>query len=352
MSAKSFSIAAALTTTCLFTSSAHADTPMDPVLARWDHDEHPDLRGVVILHKGRRLAERYYNGANPGAIHDMRSAGKSITALLVGIATEQGAIRSLDDPISRYWPEASGSAIGAVALRDVLTMRSGLAAFDEDPASPGNEDRMDVAPDPLTFVRQVPDADPPGMRYRYNSVTAYVAGLVVARATGRHMSDFARQFLFQPLGIRRLHWDSDAAGLTKGQGNLSMTTREMATIGEMVRNRGRWGHRQVVGASWIAEMLAPRVSISADDPYADHYGYFWYQKDQPIGGTVLGVSFASGNGGNKIYVVPDCALVVAITSSAYGHGYGQRRSESILKAVLAEAVGQGECSVNGEPKAS
>jgi CubicO group peptidase (beta-lactamase class C family) len=222
-------------------------------------------------------------------------------------------------------------------------MRSGLAAFDEDPASPGNEDKMDAAADPLAFVRAVPRAGPPGDRYRYNSVTAYAAGVVVANATGERMSDFARRRLFAPLGITRWRWDGDAAGMTKGQGNLWLGTRDLAQIGEMVRDGGRARGRQVVSSGWIDTMLTPRVNIASDDPYADDYGYFWYRKEHRLAGMTIPVSFASGNGGNKIYVVPACDLVVAITSSAYGHGYGQRRSEAVLKAVLTFEAEAGAC---------
>jgi CubicO group peptidase (beta-lactamase class C family) len=320
---------------------------VNAVLAGWDHDEHSDLRGVVVVQDGRRVAERYYNGASSSELHDIRSAGKSITALLVGIAIDRGAITSVDDPVSRYWPEAAGSAIGAAPLRDVLSMRSGLAAFDEDPASPGNEDRMDASGDPLTFVRHVPAGDAPGTRYRYNSATAYTAGVVVASATRQKMSSFARLRLFRPLGITRWEWQSDASGMTKGQGNLSLTTRELASIGEMVRNNGLAHGRRIVSARWIAAMLAPHVSIGADDPYADQYGYFWYRKVQQVAGRAIPVSFASGNGGNKIYVVPACHLVVAITSSAYSHGYGQRRSEAVLKSVLTTEAQAGKCQPRG-----
>lgn len=248
---------------------------------------------------------------------------------------DRGNIHSVDDKVAIYWPEAQGSAIGEVAIRDILTMRSGLAAFDDDPASPGNEDKMDVAPDPLAFLLSVPRSDPPGLRYRYNSLTAYAAGILVAKATGRSMADFAGTALFAPLGIRHWQWASDAAGFTKGQGNLSLTTRSLASIGEMVRCRGRYRGHRVVSARWIRAALSPKVSIADSDPYADGYGYFWYAKVQRIGGKSVPVSFASGNGGNKIYVIPSRHMVVAITSSAYGHGYGQRRSEAILKAVLA-----------------
>lgn len=320
---------------------------LSTVLARWDRDEHPDLRGVVVLRDGQPIVERYYNGAEPDELHDIRSAGKGVTALLVGIAVDRGAIRSVDDSVAQYWTAAADSAIGAVPLRDVLTMRSGLAAFDEDPASPGNEDLMDASPDPLAFVRTVPRADPPGSRYRYNSVTAYAAGVVVAEATGAKMSDFAERRLFTPLGITRWRWDTDAGGVTKGQGNLWLTTRDLAAIGEMVRNGGHSRGQRVVSTRWIADMLAPKVNIAADDPYADGYGYFWYSKDYRFADADVAVSFASGNGGNKIYVVPTCRLVIAITSSAYGRGYGQRRSEAILKAILATEIAGGGCRTSG-----
>ncbi|HUD41156.1 MAG TPA: serine hydrolase [Dokdonella sp.] len=322
------------------------------VLTRWDHDEHPGLRGVVVLWDGQPLAERYYNGATPEDLNDIRSAGKSITALLVGIAIDRGSIQSVDDPVARYWAAAADSAVGPVPLADVLTMRSGLDAFDDDPASPGNEDLMDASSDPRAFALAVPRGDPPGSRYRYNSVTAYVAGVVVAEATGMRMSDFAGLRLFTPLGITRWRWDADAAGVTKGQGNLWLATRGLAAIGEMVRNGGQSRGRRVVSAQWITDMLAPKVNIAADDPYADGYGYFWYRKEYRVADVRIPVSFASGNGGNKIYVVPTCRLVVAVTSSAYGHGYGQRRSEAILKAILDAQNATGGCKASDSASAA
>ena len=93
--------------------------------------------------------------------------------------------------------------------------------------------------------------------------------------------------------------------------------------------------RRIVSAAWLRDALTPHVAIGDSDPYADGYGYYWYAKSHDINGTQVPVRFASGNGGNKIYVVPSRQMVVAITSSAYGKGYGQRRSEANLKALLA-----------------
>lgn len=314
--------------------SADISARVAPVLASRDADEHSDLRGVVIHRKGQLVAERYFNGETPSGLHDIRSAGKSVTALLVGAAMDRGMIKSVFDPAYRYWSQAAGSAIGDVKLRDVLTMRSGLAANDQVTTSPGNEDRFNQATDPLQFLLQKPRKTPPGTAYVYNSLTAYTAGLLVEKVSGQKEQDFARNVLFYPLGITNFNWQTDVAGHTKGQGNLSITTRDLANIGQVVLDEGRFRDKTIVTERWIKSMLKPRVVISKVDPYADAYGYFWYAKTHMIMGSPVETRFASGNGGNKIYVVPSRNLVVALTSSAYNHGYGQRRSQSLLMDLL------------------
>jgi CubicO group peptidase (beta-lactamase class C family) len=157
---------------------------------------------------------------------------------------------------------------------------------------------------------------------------------VVERAAQMPMQDFARSALFGPLGIDRFSWATDVAGHTKGQGNLSITARDMAKIGQMVLDGGQFEGKRIVSATWVAESLTPRVAIGVVDPYAEGYGYFWYAKALNVGRETVKIHFASGNGGNKIYVVPSRHWVVAITSSAYNSGYGQRRSQDILTALL------------------
>jgi CubicO group peptidase (beta-lactamase class C family) len=325
-----------LASSLLVCGSLHAATAgLETVLAGWDHDEHADLRAVVVLKGERIVAERYYNGETATTLHDIRSAGKSVTALLVGAAVDRGKIAAVSDPVERYWPATRGSAIGDAAIDDVLTMRSGLDSFDEDPASPGNEDKFDEAADPLAFLLAVPRASRPGTQYRYNSLTAHVAGRLVEQATGQDLQAFADAVLFAPLRIARWQWGRDNAGHTKGQGNLSLSARDLLKIGQLVLKRGSYEGKRVISEAWIEAMLAPRVPIGDSDRYADDYGYFWYAKKQTVAGRDVPVLFASGNGGNKIYVIPALDMVVVITSSAYGHGYGQLRSENILKAVLA-----------------
>ena len=268
-------------------------------------------------------------------MHDIRSAGKSITALLAGAAFDRGFLRDLADPVQRYLPQSRGSAFADVPLRDLLDMRTGVDAFDEDDNSPGNEDRMDAAPDPVAFAWSVPRATAPGLHYRYNSLASYVTGLVVQQACGKDLEAFAREVLFEPLGITRWQWARDAAGNVKGQGNLSLPVDAIVRIGRVVLDGGLFEGRRVIGDDWIRRTLQPAVDIAAADPYAQRYGLCWYHATHAARGGEVQVAFASGNGGNKIYVVPARDMVVAITSRAYGQGRGQRRSQAILQAVLA-----------------
>lgn len=307
---------------------------LEAVLARWDHEDPADLRGVIVLQDGAVAAERYYGGATPTDLNDVRSAGKSVTGLLMHMAIERGLVAGTEAHVADYWPEAAAAPVGAVPIVDLLTMRSGLAAFDDDPASPGNEDRLDESADPARLILDVPAVEAPGLTYNYNSLTASVAGIVIAKAVGRPMADFARDVLFTPLGMTHWRWDTDASGYTKGQGNLRLCVRDFAAIGELVRGGGVYRGRRIVSSAAIDRLLTPQVQIGADDIYADAYGSFWYLKTYRVNGQAIDVHFASGNGGNKIYVIPSRRMVVAITSAAYGRGYGQRRSEAILLAVL------------------
>lgn len=311
---------------------AAGNPALEAVLARWDRDEHADLRAVVVRRGGEIIAERYYNGERPESLHDVRSAGKSVTSLLVGIAIDRGALAGVEVRIPDVLPGATGLA--AATLADLLTMRAGLAANDDDASSPGNEDKLDAAANPEQLALSIPRAEPPGTRYLYNSLTAYLVGLVVEHATRLRLDELAGPALFGPLGIVDWQWQRDASGHTKGQGNLSLTARDFSKLGELVLRGGTYQGRRVISESWIRDSLAPRVRISDSDPYADDYGYFWYARTHQVHGHDIAVSFASGNGGNKIYVVPALDVVIAITSSAYGRGYGQRRSQAVLLALL------------------
>ncbi|MBL0940883.1 MAG: beta-lactamase family protein [Gemmatimonadaceae bacterium] len=310
-------------------------TAIDSLFADLAGDTTRNIKGVVVQRHGCRIAERYFNGDDSTSLHDIRSATKSITSALVLIALKQGLIRSVDQPISELLPDSMIAADKRITLRDVLTMRTGLDVDDEDSLSVGNEDRLDESQDWIAFSRTVPLKSAPNTKYVYSSFNAFLAGTAVQHISMLPLQTFAANHLFGPLGITRFEWRRGPKGEGVGQGNLSITTRDMAAIGELFLRSGRHGDQQLIDSALVKESLASHVAIGDVDPFADAYGYMWYTKRYDIAGKETVVHFASGNGGNKIYIVPARDLVVTITSSAYGRGYGQRRSEQILLRILA-----------------
>ncbi|MCU1222915.1 MAG: CubicO group peptidase beta-lactamase class family [Edaphobacter sp.] len=214
-------------------------------------------------------------------------------------------------------------------------MRSGLDADDEDPSTAGNEDRLDESSDWIRTVYAIPMKRAPGDKYLYCSINAFLTGAIIENATKTPLDGFARTNLFGPLNIQSFHWRHVPVDRTTGQGNLEITARDAAALGQLMLNDGVVGGRRLISHDWVTGSLASQVPISDSDPYSDFYGYMWYTKAEPVADHKVTVHFASGNGGNKIYIVPSLHMVVAITSSAYGTRWGQRRSQDILLKILA-----------------
>jgi CubicO group peptidase (beta-lactamase class C family) len=312
---------------------ATAPPRIDSLFAALARDTTHDIKGVIVVRDDHVIAEKYFNGDDSTTLHDIRSATKSITGLLTGIAIDQGLIASVDVPVSAILPLPARQT-DTLRLRDLLTMRSGLDSDDRDSLSAGNEVRLDQSDDWLTFAAHVPMVSRPGEHYIYSSLNAYLLGAAVEHAAHEPLAKYADRYLFTPLGIHRYAWRRGPRGEGVGQGNLSITLRDMANNGAMIMHDGVVDGHRVVSRQWLQQSLSAIVPIDSVDRYADAYGYLWYQKSYVVGADTVLVHFASGNGGNKIYIMPQERLIVAVTSSAYNTRYGQRRSESILLAVL------------------
>jgi len=253
----------------------------------------------------------------------------------MGVAIQKGLVHSVDDAIALYLPGLPADGKEKIRIKDLLTMRSGLDAYDDDATSPGNESRLDDSSDWIRSAYGVPMKISPGTKYVYCSLNAFLTGAIIENVSHVALDQFAKDNLFGPLGIAKYSWRHVAVDRVTGQGNLSITTRDEAAIGELMLDDGVWRGQRIVNQDWIARSLASQVDISDSDPYADFYGYMWYTKGEAVGERKVEVHFASGNGGNKIYVVPSLRMVIAITSSAYNQKYGQRRSQEILLKILA-----------------
>jgi CubicO group peptidase (beta-lactamase class C family) len=292
------------------------------------------MASMLVLRHGKPVLEQYWNGYNKDTLHDLRSATKSITSLLVGIAIDQHLVGSVDDPISKYLGAAYPGAPALkqnITLANVLTMSSGLACDDRDAGSPGNEDKMVNTGDWVGFFVNLPQRAAPGGDGHYCTAGAVALGRVVAEASKQSIPAFASAGLFNPLGITQARWaDFDNHRQTDTGGHLQLRPRDLAKLGQLVLQGGVWEGKQVVSADWIARSTGKQALI--DNGWK--YGYLWWLHFEQVGGKQVTMSFAWGNGGQMIFIIPEADLVVVFTGENYNSDKADRPFDILRNYVL------------------
>jgi CubicO group peptidase (beta-lactamase class C family) len=322
----------------------------------------PNLHGVVAARNGRIFFERYLAGLDaalarplgvvrfgPDTLHDMRSVTKSIVGLLYGIALATGCVpipeAKLVEQFMEYPDLSTDPARQRLTVGHALTMTLGTE-WDEmtipytDPRN--SEIAMDRAADRYRYILERPVAEPPGLHWTYNGGATALLARLIAKGTGRPLEDFAREALFEPLGITLTEWERGRDGDVFAASGLRITLRDLARIGLMVLDGGRWHGRQVVPAQWLAASFAPAVSM----PDSRRYGYQWYLSAVPRDNGAGGVTSeetvsAMGNGGQRLFLLPRLGLVVAITAGNYDAPDQWRPPTAVLRDVLLPALRDG-----------
>jgi CubicO group peptidase (beta-lactamase class C family) len=263
-------------------------------------------QGVVVVRDGAIVAEWYASGADEHSWAASWSMAKSVASSLVGIAIDEGKIPGIDVPMTTYYPDWAARGLGDVTLRDVLEMSSGLAW--NESYSPSELATSDVikmvvqSPDELAYAASRPKADPPGTTFNYTSGGAMLLSGVLQQATGESVEEYAKQKLWDPLQASQVDMWSDAAGHTLTYCCVDTTSRDFARFGLLYLDRGRWGDRQVVPASWVAR------SVAGSRAAPDTYGLQWWLSD--VDGVPHDMFSARGHDGQYIYVIPSLDLVV------------------------------------------
>jgi CubicO group peptidase (beta-lactamase class C family) len=278
----------------------------------------------------------------------MCSVSKSIVGLLYGIALAEKRVPPPDAGLMAQFPEypelADDPARRALTVGHALTMTMGLE-WDEatfpygDPRN--GETAMNRAADACRYVLGQPVVEPPGEQWQYNGGATAVLGRLIERGTGRPLLDFARQALFEPLGIDQSEWRCSENGQAIAASGLRLVPRDLARIGVAVLDGGRWGGRQVIPDQWLAASLGPVVSL----PDGRHYGYQWYLAAVPMDdGTGQArrepVIHAIGNGGQRLYLMPQFDLVVVVTAGNYDAVDQGRPPMVVLRDVILPALRQ------------
>lgn len=286
------------------------------------------VHSVQIVRHGRLALDAYFYPFSAEMRHDVASVTKSITSTLVGLAIQKGYLRDVRQPVPELFSKRSISNLDErkkkITLADLLTMQAGWDCGFEPKEARLFEMRRST--DWLQFMLDLPMVAEPGTRFAYCSGNPHVLSIIVSQAAGTNALAFARQELFGPLGIQDVRWPTDPNGYNHGWGDLQLHPRDMAKIGQLILQRGRWGERQLLSEAWIADATRQHVDKTVNK---DHYGYAWWVKGEDFPGMFEAV----GRGGQRITVWPDKDMVVVFTGGEFEPG---DLAKFILKALRPE----------------
>ena len=239
---------------------------------------------LLVIQDGEIRYEDYWLTGGVDVNWMSMSVAKSFVSALIGIAIDEQLITGVEAPITTYVPELLGSAYAGVRIKDVLQMSSG-ARWNEDYSDP-NSDIMRYGAVMATgnsfddFTASLEREKPPGTYNYYNSTDTQALGMLLARATGMSMSEYAQIKLWGPLGMEHdAYWITDDAGVEMAAGGLQVTARDYAKLGQLYLQQGKWQGQQIVPESWVRDSLiadAPHLLATAHPEFPVSYGYQWW----------------------------------------------------------------------------
>jgi CubicO group peptidase (beta-lactamase class C family) len=313
----------------------------------------PNVHAVVALRRGRIVFESYMAGTDEiwgrpiglvdfkaDTLHDMRSVTKSIVGLLYGIALRKRRVPALDRSLIaqfREYPDLAKDAnMAKLTIRHALTMTLATDWNESLPYSdPANSEiEMERAPDRYRFILERRMLGAPGKGYVYNGGATALLGRLIERSTGVDLHTFAKSALFEPLGISESEWTRGDDGVASAASGLRLTPLDLARLGQMILARGKWEGRTIIPVNWLDASFRPAAIV--DDER--RYGYQWYMGEIAYSGPTgtYGAKWigAFGNGGQRLYVLPELELVLVITAGNYNMGDQWKPPIAILREVF------------------
>lgn len=300
---------------------------------------YPGVDSFLVVRNDSLVHEAYFNDFSRDKPHDLRSATKSITSALVGIAIDQRLLSGVDEPVLPHLGSESRFANfdprkREITVEDLLTMTPGLACDDWNSSSPGNETNMYKERDWVKFIFDLPMIADPGTRYGYCTGGVVALGAVVTEASGQRVDAYARQVLFSRLGISGESWQYTPTGAVDTGGHIRLRPRDMAKLGLLFLRQGTWGSERIVSKEWVERSTSFRVrTISGEE-----YGYLWWRRATSHRGAPLQTFYAIGNGGQQIIVAPSLDLVAVFTGSNYDTAATAGYPQGIFDRFVLAAV--------------
>jgi CubicO group peptidase (beta-lactamase class C family) len=325
-------------------ATAHLDAErIKDLLERIRNNTYKNIHSVLLVKNGKLVVEEYFPGQQEDGkhqtftqdtLHEIHSATKSINSILIGIAIDQKLIRSVDEKISTFFPEyadifADGKR-DAICLKHLLSMTAGLS-WDEwtNSYSDVRNDHvaMNRSNDPVRYTLERPVVAAPGTKFAYSSGVSMVLGEIIHKVSGLRADKFAERHLFAPLGISEYSWLKYPNGVVQTGGGLSLRPRDMAKIGYLVLQGGRWQGKQIVNERWLEESLKQHAPDAA-------YGYQWWLGQLQAGDRKVAVGGAQGRGGQFILVMPSIQMVAVFTGWNDGNELGVQPFDMLRRFIF------------------
>ena len=290
----------------------------------YDHpDWHPYLRGTEL--------------------HSLQSVTKSVTSAALGIAIDEGLLGGVDTPVmpffEAYAPYVTDARKESTTLEDFLTMRSGIEWNTQGAYGSGNHstDLLEASEEWSRFVLEQPTDTTPGSRFEYNDGVSVLLGKILREATGQRVDEWARERLFEPIGITDFYWKITPDGEADTEGGLYLSTEDLARFGYLFLRGGEWNGRQIVSREWVEASTAPVVPDVAPNNGRPNsgYGYQWWILDAENGHTR--VYAGNGYGGQFVVVSPEHDIV-AVFNGWNIHGGGNRSTYRALQQRILPHV--------------
>ncbi|MEO8149828.1 MAG: serine hydrolase [Bacteroidia bacterium] len=292
----------------------------------WKLEEYKTTAFLVVRNDSI-VYENYWEDYNDTSLSGSFSVAKSIVNVLVGIALKEGKIKSIDEPAGNYIPEFKTGAKSKITIRHLLEMSSGLK-WDEAYANPFSiTTEAYYGTDLYNLVSNLEVETEPGKVFNYQSCNSSLLSIIVNKATGKTVSEYASEKLWTPINAEHnALWSLDHSdGVEKGYCCFNTNVRDFARIGKLYLNKGNWNGIQIVDTAFVEESTRPAPLLRGNGEANKIYGLHWWC----INRMNHSIFFARGILGQYIFVVPDKKMIIV----RLGHKRGEQTPEGYVTDI-------------------
>lgn len=301
-----------------------------------------EITSIIVIREGKLMLEEYFNDADRNTLHDTRSAGKSFTSTLMGIAINDEYIKSENQTLNAFYDLKKFANYevkkDSVKIKDLLTMSSAFSGSDAHSDSPGNEENMYPTENWVKFTLDLPmdNSKTNGGKWDYFTAGVVLLGDILNKTIPEGLEKYADEKLFKPLNINKYQWQFTPQKVVNTAGGLQMSSLDYAKYAQLYKNDGIWNGRQIIPSGWVEKTFTRQIQIPERDN--QFYSYLFWNKTVVYDGKNYETFYCAGNGGNEFIIFKDLPLTIIITSKAYNKPYAHTQSDTIVKDYILPAI--------------